>query len=113
MSRWEASPGVGLPSRVAKSAWARHAALAEICSPHAILAAVLAENVGDSPHATLAAISSENVGDWVRRHAEFTGTTHAISEAISVGNCGELNIVPLFLPIVESGTTAYGLVMCS
>ena len=100
VSRWEASPGVGSPSQVAKSAWARHAASAEICSPHAIPAAVLAENVEGSPHAMSAAISAENVGNWVRRPADFVETTHAISDAISAKICGESNSLPLFLPIL-------------
>ena len=100
-----------LRSRPAESAGARHAISAEIYPPHAIAAAILVENVGDSPYAISAAILAENVGDWVRRPAEFAGTTHAISDAITAGNCGELNSVPLLLPIVESGTTAYGLVM--
>ena len=98
-------------SRLAKSAGARHAISAEFCSPRAISVAISAENVEGYPHAMSAAISAENVGNWVRLPAEFAETTHAISDAISAGNCGELNIVPLLLLIVESETTAYGLVM--
>ena len=56
---------------------ARHAISAENYPPHAIPAAVSAENVEGSPHAMSAAIPAEKVGDWVRRPAEFTGTTHA------------------------------------